>query len=345
MSGPLDFAFPDADTPPLRGGLSLRWGVAGPGRIATAFVHALQTHTDQRVVAVGSRSQERATLFAAAHDIPHAWSSYDALIADPDVDIVYIATPNHAHARVAVRAVEAGKHILVEKPMGSDAGEVEQIITAARGAGVFAMEGMWSAFLPRTRVVRQLLDSGELGGITLVSADFGEYFDPDLEPGVFDPEMSGGALRDIGIYPVWFAHFVLGAPADIVARGVTTTVGVDAQVAMVLGWPNGAQALLSTTVLAQTATVASIAGSKGRIDMSSPFLMPGDITLTTESSRHVWTDDSGITGLDGLAWEATAVAECIDRGLTEAPWHPLDVTQDVIGILDRVRAQLAAGSG
>lgn len=340
MSTPADFTFPLPDTPPLRAGRTLKWGVAGPGRIASAFVRALQTHTDQRIVAVGSRSSQRASTFAAAHSIPRAWPSYEALVNDPDVEIVYIATPNHAHAPLALLALDAGKHILVEKPMASDAGEVARVSGAARQSGLFAMEGMWSAFLPRTRVVRQLLDSGELGDVRLVSADFGEYFDPDLEVGVFDAHMAGGALRDIGIYPAWFAQFVLGVPDRLTARGVMTAAGVDAQVAMVLDWSSGAQALLSTSVLAQTPNVASIAGTRARVDFASPFVMPGDFTLTSDSSVRTWTDDSGVRGLDGLAWEAAAVADCIHRGMTEAPWHPLDATRDVIGMLDRARAEL-----
>ncbi|GAA3881375.1 Gfo/Idh/MocA family oxidoreductase [Leifsonia kafniensis] len=332
--------FPEPRVVPLRGGPTLRWGVVGPGGIATDFVSTLHAHTDQRVTAVGSRTAERAERFAEAHGIPRSYGSYQELVDDPEVDIVYVATPNSQHRPLALLAIAAGKHVLVEKPIGVDRADAQVIVDAARAAGVFAMEAMWSRFLPQTDVIAQLLETGRLGQVSLVTADFGANFGTDQTVSVFRPEDGGGAMRDIGIYPVWFARFVLGHPLEIVARGHLTQSGVDAQVAMIYSAADSAQALLSTTMLADTPAEATISGTLGRIEIRSPFLMPDGFDLVIDEQRQRWTDDSGLRLRDGLCWQATAIAQHVADGLTESPLHTLDDSLAIMGIIDDVRGRV-----
>jgi predicted dehydrogenase len=335
-------AFPDPVVTPLRGGPTVRWGIVAPGEIAGDFTHALHTYTDQRVVAVGSRSAERAAAFAARHGISRSHGSYDALFADPAVDIVYVSSPNSEHAPLACAAIAAGKHVLVEKPMAASAAEAKTIADAARAAGVFAMEAMWSAFLPQTSIVRTLLADGVFGRIAVVTADFGADFSGIPDAIVFRPELAGGVLRDIGIYPLWFSSFVLGAPQTVDAFGSMTPAGVDEQAAVVLGFAGGAQAVLHTTMVADTPTFATINGTDARIEVARPFLMPSALSLylAGDDEGVHWRDETGLAGRDGLAWQAVAVAQHIADGLTESPTHPLAETLSVLATLDEARRQL-----
>ena len=335
-------ALPSPRTTPLKGGPILRWGILAPGEIATDFVHALHSYTDQRVHAVASRSAERAERFASRNGIERSYGSYEQLVADPQIDIVYVSSPNSEHRRLALLAIAAGKHVLVEKPMGVSAADAQEIVSAARAAGVFAMEAMWSRYLPQTDVIKQLLDEGVLGDIAVVTADFGANFMDDPDGIVFRPELGGGVLRDIGIYVLWFSSFVLGAPQNIVSSGSFTESGVDGQAAMILTAASGAQSLLSTTMYADTPTVATISGSAARIDIDALFLMPSGFTLNFGDDRAplIWRDESGLVLRDGLAWEAVGVAQHVADGLTESPLHPLDETLSLLHTLDEVRAQI-----
>jgi len=333
---------PTPTATPLRGGPTLRWGVMAPGGIATDWVAALHKHTDQRVVAVASRSAERAEAFARANGIERSYAGYEQLAADPDVDIVYIAAPNVHHRPLALLAIAAGKNVLIEKPLGVDAADARAIVEAARAAGVFAMEAMWTRFLPQSTIIAELISARELGDIALVTADFGADFGDRRDQPVFDPAMGGGSIRDIGIYPVWFSRFVLGAPSAALAQGRMLDSGVDGQAAMILSHTGGAQAVLHTTMLAHTPTEARINGTRGRIEVRTPFYAPNGFAFVRGEERTEFTDETGLRGRDGLAFQATAIAKHIAEGRTEAPEHPLDVSLDILGTLDELRAQVEA---
>ncbi|GAA3730994.1 Gfo/Idh/MocA family oxidoreductase [Leifsonia bigeumensis] len=332
--------FPTPRVTPLRGGPILRWGVLGPGGIAGDFTATLHANTDQRVHAVASRSLERAERFAAAHGVPRSYGDYRQLVADPAIDIVYVSSVNSEHRALAELAIAAGKHVLIEKPIGVDAEDARAIARAARAAGVFAMEAMWSRYLPQTDLLRQLLDAGAFGDVKVVTADFGEDFGDDRSAPVFRPELGGGVLRDIGIYPVWFARFVLGDPASMTVRGSRLETGVDAQVAAILERADGAQAILSATMLAGTPVEATISGTLARAEVRSPFLMPDGFDFVTAQERSTWTDDSGLRLREGLCWQAVAVAQHVADGLTESPVHSLDDSIAIMGILDSLRDAL-----
>jgi predicted dehydrogenase len=317
----------------------LRWGVLAPGRIAAAFVDALSRNTRQRVVAVGSRSAHRGQAFAALHGIDRAYSSYEQLVADPAVDVVYVASPHSEHRDQALLALSAGKPVLVEKAFTRNAQEAQEVAEAAAMAGVPAMEAMWTRFLPQTDVIRQLLVDGALGEVTTVLADHGQHFAFEPAGRLFNPELAGGALLDLGIYPVSFASFVLGEPDAVLASGSLTTTGVDAQASAVLT-KGAAQAVVNTTLLARTPTVASISGDAGRLEISGPFYGPGTLTLSRNDDQRIVRGPDPITGHHGLCHEAAHLALLVAEGRAESPLLPLAETVSVLRTCDAIRQQI-----
>jgi len=329
---------------PSTGEPSLRWGIVGPGWIAGEFAKAVRAHTAQTVIAVASRSFERASAFAVEHGIETAVGSTEELIANPDIDVVYIATPQSEHLHIALAAIAAGKHVLVEKPITVTADEARILADAARRAGVLAMEGMWSRYLPQTSVIRQLVADGVLGDITTVLADHGQRIAADPNHRLYRPELGGGALLDLGIYPVQLSSMVFGSPTRVTAVGGMTETGVDAYSTLVLEHGEGAQSTLFSSIVARTPMTAAIAGSEGTISIDSVFYLPSTFTLS--STDHFgpklhWADSSGLEFFDGLAWEATALARFVGEGRTESPLHTLDETISILATIDEARAQLA----
>jgi predicted dehydrogenase len=318
------------DAPPLR------WGVLGTGWIADKFTTALHDSTRQVVQAVGSRSDEGARRAASALGATTAHGSYEALVADPEVDVVYVATPHHLHLPHALLAIEAGKHVLVEKPVGLDAGEARQIRDAAAQAGVFCMEAMWTLFLPRFDVVRRLLADGAIGEPRVVLADMGEWFDDDHR--IMRPELAGGPMLDLGTYPVTLATWVLGTPEQVVAVGTLAPSGINGQVAMALATSAGATASLTVSMLADTPSVASIIGSLGRIDLDGPFYRPGPVALRLRDGTDLTWDEPRVDHA-GLHFEAAEVARRVSAGETGSPLRPWADTVATLEVMDRVRAQ------
>ena len=318
---------------------SLRWGVLGTGWIASRFVASLQASTTQRVVAVGSRTQDSADAFATRHSIEKAIRPPAALASDPDIDIVYVATPHHLHHEGALAAITAGKHVLIEKPMGLDAVEAQEISAAARAAGVFCMEAMWMLFLPRFDVVRKVLEHGLLGQVHTVLADHGEHFDPPHR--ILDPAMAGGSLLDLGTYVTTLATWALGPATRVQASGSMTSSGVNGQAAMVLTHAGDATSVLHSTLLTRTPTAAVIAGTAATLTLPGPFFMPGDVVVTSaDGSRSVtWTDPEPI-GHGALFHSALEAARCIGEGLLESPLHDAGSVHINLAALDEVTRQL-----
>jgi len=334
-------SLPEPAVLPLRGGAALRWGVLAPGAIAKTFTSAMHDHTDQRVVAVASRSVERAEAFATLHGIERFYRSYEQLVSDPDVDVVYIASPHSEHRAHALLAIAAGKHVLVEKPIAVTAAEARDIVDAARSAGVFAMEAMWTRYQPKSVLVHQLLDDGVLGEPRIVTADFGVQFPVDLEGRIYNPALAGGGLLDIGVYAVWFAQSVLGSPDRITASGSLVQTGVDGQSVAILDYDSGAQAIVSNNILVQTPSGAAISGTLASVEVDSPFFAPGGFVLRDAGSEATLRfDDRGPAGGSGMAWQAAGVAQHIADGMTESPWHPLDLSISMLETIDSIREQV-----
>ncbi|MFC4243161.1 Gfo/Idh/MocA family protein [Gryllotalpicola reticulitermitis] len=331
--------FPDPRDAPV-----LRWGVVAPGGIAHSFAQALRDHSTQQIVGVASRSRERADTFAREFHVRDVHDDYGQLLDSPDVEIVYIASTHNAHEEIAVRAIKAGKHVLVEKPAGTTAASAQRIADAAHEAGVFAMEAMWTRFLPHMDVARQLLESGALGDVKLVTADFGVHAAFDPESRMYDPAKAGGSLLDLGVYPISFAQFALPAlnndPRFHVAGSLSPT-GSDAQVSLILEADAGAHALLHVGVEARTPWTASISGTKGRIEIATPFWAPSGLTFTPEGGEpETYPGIPGIEGRDGMAFEAAAVARYVRDGLTDAPLHPFSDAIAALRIIDEARRRL-----
>jgi len=323
------------DAPPLA------WGILAPGGIAARFTHALHSFTRQRVVAVGSRSAERAQHFAGQFEIPHFLGSYEQLVADPAVQAVYVASPHSEHCAHTLLAIEAGKHVLVEKAFARNADEARRMVDAARSHGVTLMEAMWTRFLPRTDIVRQLLADGTLGELHALLADHGQSL-PHVER-LHEPGLAGGALLDLGVYPVSYACFALGLPQRIHATGQLSPRGVDAQMAIALdGFADHprAQASLHTTLLAKTPTTAAICGTDARIELDGDFYTPGTVRLIGNDGVAVESPRPDLTAHQGLAYEGVHFAQLVADGQSESPLLPLDETVAIMSIMDDLRAQV-----
>ena len=253
----------------------IRWGIIGTGLISTTFAADLE-HTDSgTVAAVGSRRRETAEAFGERFGVPNRHDSYEALVADPDVDVVYVGTPHPMHHEDAMLALRAGKHAMVEKPFTMNAAEAEALVAEARERGLFLMEAMWARFLPHMREVQRLLADGALGEIATVHADHSQWFVEDRAHRLFAPELGGGALLDLGIYPVSFASMVLGEPSRVLSISDPAFTGVDAQTSILLGYESGAHAVLNCTLRAVGPTRAAIVGTEARIEIDGPFYAPG----------------------------------------------------------------------
>ena len=315
----------------------LRWGILGTGGIAHTFVSDLRLTESGVVSAVGSRSRSSADRFADEFGIKERHASYESLVADPGVDVVYVATPHPMHRDNAILALRAGKPVLVEKPFAMNATEAIEIVEVAREQGLFAMEAMWTRFLPHIVVVRDWVAQDLLGEIVTVTADHGQWFAEDPEFRLFAPELGGGALLDLGVYPVSFASMILGAPNRIASIIDPAFTGVDAQTSMLFGYESGAQAVLTCTLRAKSPTRASIAGTDARIEIEGDFYAPATATLVPRQGEPTRVE-SAHEGR-GLRHQADEVARRLAAGDLESPVMPLDETIAIMQTMDTVRVQ------
>lgn len=313
---------------------TLRWGIIGTGGIARTFANDLQLVDEGVVVAVGSRSRESANEFADAFDVAHRFGSYEELVSDSDVDVVYVATPHPMHRDNVILALEQGKHVLVEKAFTMNAFEAREIVSFARERNLFLMEAMWTRFLPHVVAIRSLLAQDALGPLVSVEADHGQWFAADPSSRLFAPELGGGALLDLGIYPVSFASMVLGTPQRIVALVDPAFTGVDGQTSMLFGYESGAHAILTCTSRARSATRACITGERARIEIEGDFYAPSSFTLIDRGGEERQFDFP--TQGRGLQYEAQEVARCIDEGMIESPLMPLDESVSLMETMDAV---------
>jgi predicted dehydrogenase len=317
----------------------LRWGVLGTGWIAAKFTGSLRRNTRQEVVAVGSRSVASAKGLAERVGIGRAHGSYADLVADPAVDVVYVATPHNFHHAHALLALDVGKHVLVEKPIGLNAVEAASIATRAAERGVFCAEAMWTFFLPRYDVIRQLLDDGLLGDVRTVLADHGEWF-PDTHR-ILRHDLAGGALLDLGTYPVSLASWVLGEAEQVLAIGQDVPGGeVHGQVSAVLRHAGGTQSTLNTTVMADTPNRAVLAGTGATLVVEMPFFAPGDLVLTSAGKESTLRYSEPAIGHEGLYVTAVEAARRITAGETGTPLRPLTDSVATLRVVDEIRRQI-----
>ncbi len=326
-----------AAPPDPRSAPTLRWGILGAGGIAGVFTDSVTRFTSSEVVAVGSRAQDRAEAFAARHHVARAHGSYEDLVADPAVEAVYVASPHSEHLEHALLAIAAGKHVLVEKAFTVNEAQAVELFAAARAQGVFAMEAMWTRFLPHMVVLRDVLASGEIGDLVGLIADHGQNMaHHPATHRLHDPALAGGALLDLGVYPISFAHDLLGAPDRVAAIGSLTPTDVDGQVSIALGFADR-QASLHTTLHANTATTAVVFGTHGRVEIDRPFYRPTRFTVVKDDGAR-WDYEAAVD--EGMEYEAAEVARCVASGVTQSPLMPWQGTLEVMRTLDQVRTQI-----
>lgn len=291
------------------------------------------------VVAVGSRSQDSADAFARQFDVPRGYGTYFDLVSDPDVDIVYVATPHTAHAAAALLAIEAGKHVLIEKPLALSGTEAHAVADAATAEGVAVMEAMWTRYLPHMVRVRELIAEGALGEVRMVLADATGVATKDPAHRLNAPELGGGALLDIGVYPISFAIDVLGLATDVVARGSVGPTGVDTEVAAVMTHADGGLSSVVTSICGAGPNTAQIIGTDGRIAIDSQWFIPADFTLFDREGDVRERFESGVEGR-GMQYQALYLESLIQRGETESGLQPLAQSVAIMEVLDEIRRQV-----
>lgn len=312
----------------------VRWGIAGPGRIAVTMAEAFDRVRTGELVAVGSRSAERAEAFAAEHGIRTAHGSYEALVADPDVDAIYVATPHPQHTDIALAAIEADKALLVEKSFTATVDDTERVVAAARDAGVFCMEAMWTRFNPGIARVRELIAGGEIGDVRAVHGDLTAYREFDASDRLFDPALGGGAVLDLGVYVVSLAQHVLGTPDVVHAVGSDLPSGVDGDFSVLFGYADGRSATLSGSLTTYGPGRFMILGTEGWIDVHPRFHRSAAITVWRGKTPEHLEFPSG------YEYEVDHVGDCLARGLTESPVMPLDDTVAVQRVMADVLTRL-----
>ena len=313
----------------------LGWGILATGGIARLFAKDLTAH-GYRVEAVGSRTLESARAFAQEHDVPRAHGSYEDLVADPEVDVVYVATPHTFHASNARLALEHGKHVLVEKAFTLNAHEAREITELARDRGLVVMEAMWTRFLPHMADVRTLLAEGAVGEVHSLHADHTQHLPFDETHRLNDLCLGGGALLDLGVYPISFAHDVLGPPVDIAARATFKPTGVDASVATIFTHGDGAVSTTYSSMETRGRNQATILGTAGRIEIAATWYAPATVTLHDARGALVREMSTPVTGR-GMQFQAAEVERLVRAGATAGELMAPQDSVLVMETMDRVR--------
>lgn len=315
----------------------IRWGILGTGRIAGEFAEGLRHLQDANLTVVASRNQTTADAFASKYGVGKALGTYEALASDPDVDAVYIATPHTSHCDNTLLCLEGGKHVLCEKPFAVNETQVRTMIAKAQEKGLFLMEAMWMRFIPLIRELRQRLAEGVIGEVRMIQADFGFRVEVDPKKRLFSPDLAGGALLDVGIYPIEFSGMILGAPTEIVSLPTLGETGVDEQSAYILKHAKGQLSVLSSAIRTQTSQSAWIYGEKGRIHLSRQFWKAShmDVFLDGKEPESVQCPYEG----NGYQFEAREVGECLLAGKLESSVMPHLESIRLIQTMDRIRRQ------
>ncbi|PSQ84962.1 MAG: gfo/Idh/MocA family oxidoreductase [Bacteroidetes bacterium QS_3_64_15] len=318
--------------------MPINWGILGTGNIAHLVAEDLALLPDAELTAVGSRAPERADAFGDTFDVPHRHGSYEALVADPDLDVVHVASPHSVHLKHATMALEAGCAVLCEKPLALNAEQAEQLIATARRRDQFLMEAMWTRFLPVMDDVRRLVhDEQALGDVHLLQANIGmtQSFDPTHR--LFDPTLGGGALLDLGVYPLAFAFDLFGPPDTITSSAVIGETGVDEQCAAVFRYDDGTQAVWHASVRADAGRTCVLAGSRGRLHGTRAWWKGAPFELTRDDgTTETWARP--YEG-NGYQFEAAHVMHCLREGRTESPRMPLDESHALLETMDALRAE------
>ncbi|WP_339667182.1 Gfo/Idh/MocA family oxidoreductase [Maribacter arcticus] len=312
----------------------IKWGIVGAGNIAHSFSKDLALVSGGELTAVASRNLDKAQSFATEYGAPNAYGSYEELFNSKMVDVIYIATPHTTHARLSIAAMKAGKSVLCEKPLGVNKGEVEEMIKVAKENKVFFMEALWTRFNPTIKKVKELVDNGTIGDIGYLHADFAFFaLDRDENGRLLNPELAGGSLLDIGIYPIFLSYLMLGMPKDIKASANFHKTGVEVQISMIFNYEK-AQAILYSGLNSNSEKKAEIAGSKGSIFVHPRWHETSGYTLEIDGDSSVV--ELGKVG-KGYTYEIEEVHNCLNAGKTESDLWSHQNSRDLIEIMDTVR--------
>jgi dihydrodiol dehydrogenase / D-xylose 1-dehydrogenase (NADP) len=315
----------------------IRWGILAPGGIARKFALGLSYCDDAELVAVASRAQERADAFGDEWGIPRRHGSYEDLAADPEVDVVYVATPHPFHKANSILCMEAGKAVLCEKPIGINARETEEMIACARANGVFLMEAMWTRFLPAIVRLREMLAAGLLGDVRMLKADFCFRSNGNPEGRLLNPDLGGGALLDVGIYPIAFAYMVFGgAPVEVTSLAHLGETGVDEQAGIVMRFEGDRLAVLTCGIEAAVPDEALVVGTEKWVRVQRPFWRTKGLTLGSGADEEQ-TFDLPYEG-NGYECEARHVMACLRAGRTDSDIMPLAESLSIMRTMDALRA-------
>jgi predicted dehydrogenase len=315
----------------------IRWGILGTGKIARVFAQALITLPEAEIVAVGSRTQESADVFANEFNIPARHSSYEKLAKDPKVDVIYISTPHNLHAQNTILCLNSGKSVLCEKPFTVNANEAREVVKVAREKKLFLMEAMWARFIPMYSKVKEWISQDIIGEIRMLTADFGFDFGWQPEGRALNPDLAGGALLDVGIYPISFAFWIFGKkPERITSIAYIGTTGVDEQNAMIFGYERGRIAVLTSACQTITQKEAFIAGTKGLIKIHTPFWRSQRAQIIKNDKEEFI--DVPYEG-NGYNYQAVEVMNCLLEGKLESSIMPLDESIIIMETMDEIRDQ------
>ena len=312
----------------------IRWGILGTGRIAGVFAEGLKAQPDAVLVAVGSRTAESAERFAAKYQVARAHASYEALAQDPEVDAIYVATPHTGHMEETLRCIAAGKAVLCEKPFAVNAAQAQRMIDAAKAANVPVMEAMWTRFLPSVRKAVSLINEGAIGDVRMIQSDFGFRTEVNPSGRLFDLNLAGGGLMDVGVYCVSFSVMLLGEVRTATGIADIGSTGVDEQAAAVMGFDEGRIAYFSTGVRTSTPMEVSIMGTDGWIRIESPFFASKQITLHKGGKSEVI--DVPFEG-NGYHYEAAEIGRLLREGRIESDIMSWTDTMRVMDAMDRIR--------
>jgi predicted dehydrogenase len=316
----------------------IKWGILGCGRIASKFASDLQLVSDAELIAVASRSKEKALEFSSTYPAKFIHGNYEELATNPEVDVIYVATPHSHHHEHSLLCLKNRKAVLCEKAFAINVNQAKEMIREARSQKIFLMEALWTKFLPHFQVVREMITEGSLGEIRSALINFGFRPANPVPARIYDPELGGGSLLDIGIYNVFIALTLLGKPDEIDACMTPAPTGVDEQMAISFRYKNGCIAQLFSSFQSNLATEADIAGNKGRIRLTTRFYEPS----TSIEFYPGRADSKQIIDFPkepgwGYQYEIRHVQECLKKGLIESPVMTLDHTMEIMEVLDEIR--------
>ena len=315
----------------------IKWGIIGLGKIANKFAEGLAPVVNAELYAVGSRERENAVSFSKKHNAKFAYGSYMQLMQDENVDVIYIATPHVFHHDLTLNCIKHGKAVLCEKPFAMNLKEAEAMVKLSREKEVFLMEALWTMFLPHFQFVLEKVNSGELGKVKSLKADFGFQAEFDKTKRLFNKSLGGGSLLDIGIYPVFMAYSLLGNPMKINAKAQFTDTGVDSSCDIRFEYAKGVEAELFSTFLEKTPTIAEIEMEKGRIILNTRFHEPTSVTIITEAKEE--TLDFPMD-TNGYYFEADHVTKMLQAGKVESDIMNLEKTLDIMKLLGKIRNEI-----